>query len=74
MIKRIDDLLKKPEEVFIQHYLEKYSDPKYPPIWMVIEARSFGTCSKLFSNIQSIAIRNKISEIFGKMIHFGNDK
>lgn len=64
LIKRINDLLKNPEEVFIQHYLEKYNDPKYPPIWMIIEALSFGTCSKLFSNIQSIAIRNRISDIF----------
>lgn len=64
LMRKIDTLLKNPEEVFIQHYLEKYHDPKYPPIWMMIEALSFGTCSKLFSNIQSIATRNKISDIF----------
>jgi abortive infection bacteriophage resistance protein len=63
-MQKIDAHLRHPEEVFIQHYLEKYNDPKYPPIWMMIEALSFGECSKLFSNIQSIAIRNKVSEIF----------
>src|ERR1700722_4504709 len=34
LMRKIDDSLKKPEEVFVQHYLEKYNDPKYPPIWM----------------------------------------
>jgi abortive infection bacteriophage resistance protein len=63
-MRKIDSQLKHPEEVFIQHYLEKYNDPKFPPVWMMIESLSFGTCSKLFSNIQSIAIRNMISEIF----------
>lgn len=43
LMRKIDGLLKKPEEVFLQHYLEKYHDPKYPPIWMIVEALSFGT-------------------------------
>jgi len=64
LMRKIDDSLKKPEEVFVQHYLEKYNDPKYPPIWMMIESLSFGTCSKLFSNIQSISVRNNISDLF----------
>lgn len=64
LMRKVDDLLKNPEEVFIKHYLEKYHEPKYPPIWMTIEALSFGSCSKLFSNIQLISTRNKISETF----------
>lgn len=64
LMRKVDDLLKNPEEVFIKHFLEKYHEPKYPPIWMTIEALSFGSCSKLFSNLQLISTRNKISEIF----------
>lgn len=64
LMKKINAVLKKPEEVFIKHYLEHYYDPGYPPVWMMIEALSFGTCSKLFSNIQSISTRNRISEFF----------
>ncbi len=66
LTKKIDTLLRKPEEVFVQHYLKKYHYPSYPPIWMIIETLSFGTCSKLFTNIQSISVRNRISDVFNQ--------
>lgn len=54
------------QEVFIQHYYQNYSDPKFPPIWMMIEALSFGAVSKMFDNIQSIDVRNEIASVFGQ--------
>jgi len=54
------------QEVFIQHYHQKYDDPEFPPIWMMIEALSFGTCSKMFDNIQSKEVRNEIASFLGQ--------
>lgn len=54
------------QEIFIQHYHKKYDEPEYPPIWMMIEALSFGTCSKMFDNIQSKEIRNEIASFLGQ--------
>ncbi|MFC1644793.1 Abi family protein [Patescibacteria group bacterium] len=42
---RIVGLLEKlrdSKETYIKHFYEKYSSPEYPPIWMIIEALTFG--------------------------------
>lgn len=66
LLRDINKILKDRQEVFIQHYLEKYSDPKYPPIWMVIETLSFGACSKMFANIKLVSTRRKICDVFNQ--------
>lgn len=50
--------------VAIKHYYEKYSSPSLPPSWMMIEAVSFGTVSKLFADIKR-DYRKTIAEPFG---------
>lgn len=62
----INKIIKTKQEVFIKHYFESYSDPQYPPIWMIIETLSFGACSKLFSNIKHVSTRRKISAVFNQ--------
>jgi abortive infection bacteriophage resistance protein len=42
---------------------QKYAKP---PLWMIIEALSLGTCSKMFDNIQSKEIWNAISSYLGQ--------
>jgi len=54
------------QEVFIQHYHQKYDKPEFPPIWMMVEALSFGSCSKMFDNIQSKEVRNEIASFLGQ--------
>lgn len=54
------------QELFIQHYHRKYNAPEFPPIWMMIEALSFGTCSKMFDNIQLKEVRNEIASFLGQ--------
>ncbi|MDP3560353.1 MAG: Abi family protein [Legionellaceae bacterium] len=54
------------QEVFIQHYHQKYDEPTFPPIWMMVEALSFGACSKMFDNIQSKEVRNEIAAFLGQ--------
>ena len=62
----INDVVKSKHELFIHHYFNHYSEPDYPPIWMMIEALSFGTCSKLFNNIQEMSVRNEIANHLGQ--------
>ncbi|MBA2654816.1 MAG: Abi family protein [Gammaproteobacteria bacterium] len=63
-IKAVDQIIRDKSEVFIKHYYEHYSNPFYPPVWMLAECLSFGTCSKLFRNLKSVADKKSISEIF----------
>jgi abortive infection bacteriophage resistance protein len=39
-------------ELFIEHYKSKYSDPIEPPSWMSFEVISFGLLSKMFQNLK----------------------
>ena len=65
-LKTIKAISTNKQEVFIQHYHKKYKEPEFPPIWMMIEALSFGSCSKMFDNIQSKEIRNEIASVLGQ--------
>jgi len=51
-------------ELFIKHYYANYEYPPLPPVWMVMESISFGSCSKLFSNIKRLADKKAISHFF----------
>lgn len=65
-LKTIKTISVNKQEVFIQHYHHKYDEPDFPPIWMMVEALSFGSCSKMFDNIQSKEIRNEVSSFLGQ--------
>lgn len=62
----IEQIIKNKHEIFIKHYYTHYSEPPYPPIWMMIETLSFGFCSKMFKNIKQISIREEICSIFNR--------
>jgi len=49
-------------EVFIRHYLEKYSTPDLPPLWAVCEVMSLGALSKWFSNLANRSDRKRIAD------------
>jgi abortive infection bacteriophage resistance protein len=53
------------QEVFINHYYAKYTEPRLPPSWMVMETLSLGTLSLLFANLARGAERNAIAANFG---------
>lgn len=38
-------------DVFIRHYYKNYNQPAYPPSWMLAEALSLGTWSKIYQNL-----------------------
>ena len=52
------------DELFIQHYQNKYTDPPYPPVWSVCEIMSFGLLSRWFKNLRPMKTRKAISAIY----------
>lgn len=51
-------------EVFINHYFSKYTDPYLPPAWMVFEVVSLGTLSLVFANLRNNTDRAAIAKPF----------
>lgn len=49
-------------ELFARHYLDNYENLKLPPIWICAELMSFGTLSKLISNLTNPKDRQEISQ------------
>lgn len=52
-------------EVFINHYFTKYTDPYLPPAWMVFELVSLGTLSRVFANLNDVKDRKAVAMPFG---------
>ncbi|UZQ86049.1 Abi family protein [Thermoclostridium stercorarium] len=57
------EIEKNKKELFIKHHLEKYNANF--PIWVAVEVMSFGTLSRLFSNLKN-EDRNYISKTYYK--------
>lgn len=57
--------LKKSSEVFIKHYLTKYTEPKSPPAWMALELISFGQLSLLYKNLRNVDAKKSVADHFG---------
>lgn len=47
-----------------KHYYKKYSDPAYPPSWVIIEVLPMGTWSKLYPNLRNNKVKQKIARAF----------
>lgn len=58
--------LNRSHEDFIKTYYSKYSHPEHPPSWMVMECLSFGTVSKMFSNIKDRSARKSVGDLLGQ--------
>lgn len=43
--------IKSAKELFISHYYARYQSPSLPPSWMITEVLTFGTWSRLFSDL-----------------------
>jgi len=46
------------------HYRNNYSEPVFPPAWMIIEFMPMGTWSIVYSNLKDNKIRQKVSRFF----------
>jgi abortive infection bacteriophage resistance protein len=53
------------KEDFILHYFDKYTNPKNPPAWMVLEILSFGTISTMLKNMKNDTAKKNVANYFG---------
>lgn len=53
----------KADSISLRHYRNTYTDPIYPPSWVVIESLSFGSCSMMFAHLRKTQIK-LVSEEF----------
>lgn len=60
----VEQIINDKRELFIKHYYDNYTEPLYPPIWMIMETLSFGVCVKMFRGIKDLGIRQKICATF----------
>jgi abortive infection bacteriophage resistance protein len=51
-LKSMDEELSRSKETFVQHYLDKYTDPSRPPIWAICELLTLGQLSKWLGNVK----------------------
>lgn len=75
LINKLDDIVRdyalckrrgRPKgELFIDHYAEKYADPKYPPAWMLAEVLSLQTWSVIYSKLKYRDCQKAIAGSFG---------
>jgi abortive infection bacteriophage resistance protein len=56
--------LKRSKEDFIQNHYSKYDAPQYPPVWKTLEVVSFGTLSKLYTNLADVSVKKQIARDF----------
>ena len=53
------------KEEFLQDHFLKYDEPPMPPVWKTLEVASFGTLSKLYCNMQDVAVKKSVAKSFG---------
>jgi abortive infection bacteriophage resistance protein len=53
------------KEVFVQHYLDKYTEPPKPPSWMSLEIITMGSLSKVFQALAHHDDQKRIAAHFG---------
>ncbi len=53
------------QEVFINHYYDKYGEPELPPSWMVFETFTINMVSRMYRNFASRSLRQSLAATFG---------
>ncbi|MGL1892227.1 MAG: Abi family protein [Spirochaetaceae bacterium] len=56
--------IKRSNEIFIKNYIDKYTEPKIPASWMLIEVISFGSWSKIYKSLENKDVKKNIANYF----------
>ncbi len=56
---------KRKKEIFVKHYVNKYSAPALPPSWVVMELLTFGQLSTIYDHMANAADQKAIARLFG---------
>lgn len=63
-IEKLKEEISRSHEDFIKEHNDRYDEPDCPPSWKTMEVASFGTLSKLYSNLADTEIKKVISRSF----------
>jgi len=63
-IGKINEAVNTSKESFAEHFKQKYSNA-YPPAWMISELLTFGSVTKIYSNIKNAGLKKQIANHFG---------
>ena len=61
----IETHCKRKKELFVKHYVNKYSAPRLPPSWVVMELLTFGQLSTVYDHMANAADQKAIARLFG---------
>ncbi len=61
---KLDDEVRRSDEVFIRHLLDTYSEAS-PPVWAVCEVMSMGLLSRWYNNLGPMSTRRAIAGSYG---------
>lgn len=51
-------------EVYVDHYLKKYSEPRVPPTWVLCECLSFGVWAHVYEKLAATSGQKAVAKIF----------
>ncbi|MEJ1411899.1 MAG: Abi family protein [Candidatus Sedimenticola sp. (ex Thyasira tokunagai)] len=60
----IESHCKRKKEIFVKHYVSKYSSPVLPPSWVVMELLTFGQLSTIYDHMASASDQKAIARLF----------
>jgi abortive infection bacteriophage resistance protein len=63
-LSKIDEEIDRSNEVFIDHFRQKYTTSNRPSAWMTLEVVSIGLLSKLFRNLKMSAPKKEVAKHF----------
>ncbi|MDE6270046.1 MAG: Abi family protein [Muribaculaceae bacterium] len=63
-VEKLREEVNRSHEEFIKEHKGKYDYPDFPPSWKTMEVASFGTLSKLYSNLNDNEVKKAISRSF----------
>lgn len=66
---KISSQMNDSNEVFIQHYKDKYTEPYLPPLWAATELMTFGELSKWVKATKSSKIKKAVASDIGLPTH-----
>ncbi|WP_333884433.1 Abi family protein [Sphingobium yanoikuyae] len=52
-------------EVFVEHYRQKYLEPFMPPLWVVTELMTFGELSRWFALTKDLKVKSAVAKDLG---------
>jgi len=64
LLSDIEKHCQRKKEIFVKHYMEKYTEPRLPPGWVVIEILTFGQLSTIYDRLANAHDQKAIARNF----------